>query len=161
MSPYGNVQCSISKLLKENRIILECVNKVLWGLQVYLEETAMRANAKILLGEKAGTQPPRQGRRNHRPKQYEQAILSTASREIHRVVILGYDSQRKHSTEEVKRFSYLWSKPAIALRCRNNIFPTFSFQTLNPKTMCEFATMNTRIVRKRAERSVGLIWFRS
>jgi hypothetical protein len=45
-------------------------------------------------------------------------MLRKASREMHRLVFLGDDSQREHSNDEVKGFHTQWSKLAVALRCR-------------------------------------------
>ena len=145
MSPYGNLQCSMSTLWKQNGIVMECVNNVLWALQVYLEETVRRAKAKILLGEKAGTQPSvgkDEGTTapSNKSQQYY-GRLKTASRAMHKLVLHRYDSQREHSAEEVNVFYTYWSKPDCLMLSLGNIFPSFNFQTLNPKTMCEPAVM--------------------
>jgi hypothetical protein len=108
MSPYGKVQCAVSTAWDENGIIKEGLGNVLWALQVFLEQTVFKAKAKISLGEKAGTQPPVEKNevtkvRSSKSNRYSGRI-KTAARELHRLILLGYNSQREHSTGEVNVF---------------------------------------------------------
>ena len=121
MSPYGKVQCAVSADWDDNAIIKEGLCNVLWAIQVFLEQIVFKARAKISLGEKAGTLPPVEknevtkvpsthynGRRNHDRSNHYNVRLKSAARELHRLILDGYLSQREHSTGEVNVFHTYW-----------------------------------------------------